>query len=48
MNMQHVDLFVTLMGVVLAGFATLIIFDAVRHYRKRVRDKKDGVEPPSH
>ena len=48
MNLQHVDLFIQLVGVLFASFAVLMLSVVVRHFIKRARDKKGGVEPPSH
>jgi hypothetical protein len=48
MNLKNLDLFLTVLGVTWGCFVVLMAVDAIKHFWKRARDRKNGIEPPSH
>ena len=40
MNMQHLDLALTLIGALFVAFFSLVAFDAIRHVLRKRRDAK--------
>ena len=41
MNIQHVDLALTLIGALFVAFFSLMAFDAIRHVLRKRRERKE-------